>query len=93
MLDPVAVERAEKSLDEFINSRSKAKDKANAEEVMYAESVRIHHAKRLERNRWEWVRFFDRMALSHRELSEDYERRAEGLLQEAAQMRMRSTTR
>jgi hypothetical protein len=31
MFDPVAVERVEKSIDEFINARSKAKKKANEE--------------------------------------------------------------
>ena len=37
-LDPIAVERAEKSIDEFINSRSRAKERANELEAMWAES-------------------------------------------------------
>ena len=45
----------------------------------YLESVRRHHEKIRQRNRWEWVRFFDRMAQSHARIAQDYERRAEEL--------------
>ncbi len=45
----------------------------------YLESVRRHHEKIRQRNRWEWVRFFDRMAESHARIAQDYERRAEEL--------------
>jgi antirestriction protein ArdC len=54
MLDPVAVERAEKSLDEFINSRSKAKEKANAEEDLWRISERIHLEKLRRENAAAW---------------------------------------
>jgi len=48
-------------------------------EASYVESVRRHHEKIRQRNRWEWVRFFDRMAQSHARIAQDYERRAEEL--------------
>ncbi len=48
-------------------------------EASYVESVRRHHEKIRQRNRWEWVRFFDRMAESHARIAQDYERRAEEL--------------
>jgi hypothetical protein len=47
---------------------------------MWMESERRHRARIWEQNRWEWVRFFDRMAQSHARLSQDYRDRAEKLL-------------
>jgi hypothetical protein len=82
MLDPVAVERAEKSLDEFVNSRSKSKDKANEVEAMYAASARRHHARLREQNRWEWIRFFEHMRALHSSLAREHEARARALLEE-----------
>jgi hypothetical protein len=79
MLDPVAVERAEKSINEFINARSKAKKKANEEEELWKASERLHKEKLREENRSEWISFFDRMAQCHARIAEDYERRAEAL--------------
>jgi DNA repair ATPase RecN len=58
MLDPVAVERAERSLDEFINSRSKAKDKANELEEAWAKSERKHRQRQREENREVWRCFY-----------------------------------
>ena len=52
---------------------------ADEREPGYQESVRRHHEKIRQRNRWEWVRFFDRMAESHARIAQDYERRAEEL--------------
>jgi len=52
------------------------------EEELWAESERRHTARTREQNRWEWVRYFDRMAANHARLSESYEARAEALCQE-----------
>ncbi len=82
VLDPVAVERAEKSIDEFINSRSKAKDKANDIEAMYAASVRRHNARLREQNRWEWIRFFEHMRDLHQGLADEHRTKAEALCEE-----------
>jgi hypothetical protein len=67
--------------DRLISKWSSADTNTVADEQveMWKASVRRHHAKRRERNRWEWVRFLDRMAESHAKLSEDYQRRAEEL--------------
>ena len=54
-------------------------------EASYLESVRRHHEKIRQRNRWEWVRFFDRMAESHARIAQDYERRAEVLCGETTE--------
>lgn len=62
MLDPVAVERAEKSIDEFINSRSKAREKANEEEALYTASVRRHREKRREEHKIAWHSYHDHMS-------------------------------
>ncbi len=50
------------------------------EEELWSESVRRYHKRQREHNRWEWVRYFDRMADSHAQLSESYRERAETLL-------------
>ena len=57
MLDPIAVERAEKSLDEFINSRSKAKDKANTEADLWRISEIKHRERCREERRLAWYCF------------------------------------
>ncbi len=53
---------------------------ADEQQEMWKASVRRHNAKTRERNRWEWVRFFDRMAASHARISEGYRERAERLM-------------
>ena len=83
MLDPVAVERAEKSLDEFINSRSKEKGKANAEADLWRISERIHLEKRREANRLAWLAYHTHLAANHASLSERHLEKAEALAGEA----------
>jgi len=48
-------------------------------EDLWLESTRRYDERRREQHRWEWVRFFDKMAASHARISEDYQRRAEEL--------------
>ena len=50
--------------------------------ALWEASVRRHNENIRQRNRWEWVRYFDRMAANHRKLSESYVARAEALCQE-----------
>jgi hypothetical protein len=52
-----------------------------AAEEMWAESERRYFARQRERNRWEWVRFYDRMAASLRTRAEEYDQRAAKLLE------------
>jgi hypothetical protein len=53
--DVAAVEKAEASLDAFINKRSKAKEKANAEEELWRASERRVREKRWQANRQAWI--------------------------------------
>jgi hypothetical protein len=84
VLDPVAVERAEKSIDELMNSRSKAKDKANAEADLWRISERRQLEKRRETNREAWrayhLRQAERLEATAAELARDHRARAEALL-------------
>ena len=76
------VARASASIDELIERRVRERSNANDLEAMYAESARRHRQKLREEHRWEWIRYFEHMAHNHRELSEDYQRRALELLGE-----------
>jgi len=79
MLDPVAVERAEKSIDEFINSRSKAKDKANLDADLLSASEHQRQKKIRERNRVLWIKHYAGLAESLALRSAEYQRRARAL--------------
>ncbi len=83
MIDDVAaVERAEKSLDEFINSRSKAKDKANELAAAWARSEAVHREKLRRENRALWYEFHLRLADSHARIADENRAKAEALLAE-----------
>ncbi len=75
----------DQELDRLISKRASTDHGTTADELEpgYVESVRRHNEKIRERNRWEWVRFFDRRAESHARLSEGYRERAEKLLEGA----------
>lgn len=81
ILDTVDVE-----LDRLISKRASQDRRPDPDELEpgYMESVRRFHARRREQNRWEWVRFFDRMAASHARIAQDYERRAAELCEKGA---------
>ncbi len=74
-------EAVDAELDRLIARRASQDRSPDPDELEpgYVESVRRHHEKIRQRNRWEWVRFFDRMAESHARIAQDYERRAEEL--------------
>ncbi len=57
MLEHVRIEAAEKQIDAFINSRSKAKDKANSEADLWRISEIKHREKRREEHRLAWYCF------------------------------------
>ncbi len=75
----------DQELARLIARRAGADRGATADELDsgYVESARRHNAKVRERNRWGWVRFFDRMAASHAALAEGHRERAEKLLEGA----------
>jgi hypothetical protein len=79
MLDPVAVERAEKSIDEFINARSKAKDKANLDADLLSASEHQRQKKIREANRVLWINHYASLAESFALRSAEYQRLARDL--------------
>ncbi|MEJ7815964.1 MAG: hypothetical protein WKF53_12395 [Rubrobacter sp.] len=79
-MDITKGEAVEGELDLMIARRARDNPERDLE-AMYAASVRRFKARQRDHIRWEWVRHFDRMADSHRRLSEDYERRAEALME------------
>ena len=86
MLDPVAVDRAEKQIDVFINSRSKAKDRANAEADLWRISERKHRERRREEHRLAWYCFHldqaERLRRTMEALISKHEEAAARLLQD-----------
>jgi hypothetical protein len=77
-------EMVEKELDAMIRRRHdhRVKDEGErAEEVLWAESERRYFAKQREQNRWEWIRYFGRIAFSLRERADEYDQRAAALLE------------
>jgi hypothetical protein len=82
MLDPVAAERAERSIDEFINACSKAKKKANAEEEAWKESTRRVNLKRQRENREAWTAHHGHMHRLHLALATEHADRRSRLLAE-----------
>jgi hypothetical protein len=82
MLDPVAAERAEKSIDEFINARSKAKEKANEEEALWRASERRVQERRRQANRQSWLAYYEHMSRLHTGLAAEHADRRSRLLAE-----------
>jgi hypothetical protein len=79
-----SAEAAESQLERFITQRHEkrvASEGERAAQEMWMESVVRYNEREREQNRWEWVRFFDRMAQSHARISEEYEARAQKLLE------------
>ena len=74
-------EMLEKELDALIRRRGDKTPDPDEIEPGYIESVKRYNAQRRQANRWEWIRFFDRMAASHTALAASYEERAQALLE------------
>jgi hypothetical protein len=75
----------ERELDAFIQRRHEKRRQTEGEregEMLWKASERRHRAVLRERNRWEWVRHFDRLARSLRERADHYERWAETLMRD-----------
>jgi hypothetical protein len=54
-------------------------------EPSYQESVRRYNRRRQEEHRWEWIRYFDRMAALHARLAAEHAARAESLFREGGE--------
>ena len=82
-LDVDKIEVAEKSLDAFINSRSKAKERANVEEELWRASERRVREKRREANRQAWIDHHGLMHSLHLALAGEHADKRSRFLDEA----------
>jgi hypothetical protein len=73
-------------LEKLITRRAGTDHETTADERSrrWRESLARHKDAIRERNRWEWIRYFDRMAAAHAGIAQDYERRAEALCEDGA---------
>ena len=76
------VAKASDQIDALIDKRAAARAGANAEETAWKASVRKHNAKLRRERRAEWFCYWSALADSLRASAEEYERRAERLLEE-----------
>jgi hypothetical protein len=87
-LDIAKGEATEKDLDLFITRRhdQRVKDEGERQaEEAWAESERRHFAKRRERNRIAWIGYFGCIATALRVRAEEYDARAEKLMEAKGQ--------
>jgi 16S rRNA A1518/A1519 N6-dimethyltransferase RsmA/KsgA/DIM1 with predicted DNA glycosylase/AP lyase activity len=77
-------ELVEQSLDAMIERRSRHNPEREREE-MYMESVRKYHTRNRKQIRAEWYAYFRRIAESLRRRAEEYDRRAEALMEEQSE--------
>jgi len=82
--DVVAIEKAEKSIDAFIDSRSKARLKANKEEEREKARERSRKKREREQNLRRWIDYHERLSLKHASIASDHADRRQRLLQEAS---------
>jgi len=75
-------EMVEKEIDAMIERRSRQKD-PDEESEMWRESVKRYNARRREENCREWCNYFCRLAGSLRARAEEYDHRAQALLQDS----------
>lgn len=69
-------------LDALIERRRQQLGEADRrEEDVFMETTRREEAKKRERNRWEWVRFFEGMSRTLRSRADEYEERARKLIE------------
>jgi hypothetical protein len=73
-------ETTEKELDDLITRRSKQKDQEESE--LWQASVRRYNARRREENHLAWHSYFERLALSLRCRAEEYDHKAQTLLED-----------
>jgi hypothetical protein len=74
-------EMVERELDAMIERRSRRKD-LDEEHELWQESARRYNARKREENRREWCDYFGRLAASLRSRAEEYDDRAQALLED-----------
>jgi hypothetical protein len=78
-------EIVEAEIDAFISKRHNrrvAEEGERAEEEMWAASERAYFARKREENRREWCGYFERLAVSLRARAEEYDQRAQTLMED-----------
>jgi cytochrome P450 len=80
-MDIARGELVEKELDAMIERRSRQKDPDEASEA-WQESVRRYNARKREEHRREWCDYFEHLATSRRSRAEEYDDRAQALLED-----------
>jgi len=73
-------EMVERELDQLITRRSKHKDPEEQSEA-WQQSVRRYNIRRKEENRLAWCHYFERLAGSLRARAEEYDHRAQALME------------
>ena len=74
-------EAVESELDRLVERRSRQKD-PDEENELWKESVRRYNARRREENRLAWCDYFEHLATSLRSRAEEYDDRAQALLED-----------
>jgi hypothetical protein len=74
-------EMVEKDLNAMIERRSRQKDPEEASEA-WQESVRRYNVRRREENRLAWCDYFERLSACLRARAEEYDHRAQMLMEE-----------
>jgi len=80
--DGVDVARVSDQIDGLIEKRSRQHAEANFEEMAWKESVRRHHERLRRERRAEWVRYWSVLADSLRASADEFDARAERLLEQ-----------
>ena len=80
VMDIARGELVERELDTMIERRSRQKD-PDDESELWKESVRRYNARQREDNRLAWQNYFSRLAGSLRARAEEYDHRAQALME------------
>jgi hypothetical protein len=81
MVEIARGEMVEKELNAMIERRSRQKDPEEASEA-WQESVRRYNVRRREENRLAWCDYFERLSACLRARAEEYDHRAQMLMEE-----------
>ena len=74
--------RASDQIDALIEKRAEANGEADFEEQAWKASVRKHNAKLRRQHRAEWFCYFSNLADSLRRSADEFDRRAEALMED-----------
>jgi len=80
-MDIARGEIVESELDRLVERRSRQKD-PDEESELWRESVRRYNARRKEENRLAWCDYFERLAACLRARAEEYDHRAQTLMED-----------